>query len=93
MDVLHTLKLILIQLPRYSRLTSDTPLKLGAFTTMIITRLTPRRARSRLAAGPVFGECLQDQRVKRPGANRRINVGFEYESSTQSGDDRPLSPA
>jgi len=60
---------------------------------MIITRLTPRRVRSRLAVGPVFGECLQDQRAKRPGANCRIHVGFEYESSTQSGDSRTLSPA
>ena len=60
---------------------------------MIITRLTPRRARSRLAVGPVFGEYLQDQRAKRPGANRWIHVGFEYENSTQSGDRRILSPA
>jgi hypothetical protein len=60
---------------------------------MNITRLTPRRSRSRLAADPVFGECLQDQRAKTPGANRRIHVDSEYESSTQSGNVRTLSPA
>jgi len=74
-------------------MSSDTPLKLRAFNTMIITRLTPWPARSRLAAGPVFGECPQDQHAKSPGANRRIHVDFEYESSTQSGDVRTLSPA
>jgi len=60
---------------------------------MIITRLTPQRARSRLAAGPAFGECLQNQCAENLGANRRIHVDFEYESSTQSGNARTLSPA
>jgi len=72
---------------------SDTPLKLGAFNTMLTTRLPPRRARSRLAAEPMFGECLQHQRAKKPNANRRAHVDFEYESSTQSGIVRTLSPA
>jgi len=60
---------------------------------MNITRLIPQRARFRLAADTVFGECLQDHPTKRPDANRRIHVDLEYESSTQSGDGRTLSPA
>jgi len=59
---------------------------------MVTTRLTPRRARSRLAADPEFGECLQHQRAKRPATNRRLYVGLESEVSLESGNNRTLSP-
>jgi hypothetical protein len=60
---------------------------------MVDTRFKPRRARSRLAAGRVFGEYLQDQRTEGPVENRRACVAIEYESATHSGDLRTLSPA
>lgn len=60
---------------------------------MVDTRLIPRCARSRLAAGRVFGEYLQDQRVERPGENRWACVAINHESATQFGDLRILSPA
>jgi len=60
---------------------------------MVDTRFKPRRARSRLAAGRVFGEYLQDQRTEGPDENRRACVAIEYESTTHSGDLRTPSPA
>ena len=60
---------------------------------MVNTRLTPRRTRSRLAAGRMFGEHLQNQRVERLVGIRWSCVNLDYESSTQSGDRRTLSPA
>ena len=59
---------------------------------MVDTRFKPRRARSRLAAGRVFGEYLQDHRVESPNGNRWTCVAIERESGTQSGDLRTLSP-
>jgi len=60
---------------------------------MVDTRFKPRRARSRLAAGRVFSEYLQDQRAERPDENRWACVAIEHESVTHSGDLRTLSPA
>lgn len=60
---------------------------------MMDTRLKPRRARSRLAAGRVFGEYLQDQRAESPDENRWTCVDVERESATRSSDLRTLSPA
>lgn len=60
---------------------------------MVDTRLKPRPARARLAAGRVFGGYLQDQRSESPTKNRWACVEIEHESSTQSGDFRTLSPA
>ena len=60
---------------------------------MVDTRFKPRRARSRLAAGRVFSEYLQDQRTEGPDENRRACVVIKYESATHSGDLRTLSPA
>ena len=60
---------------------------------MVDTRLKPRRAHSRLAAGRVFGEYLQDQRTEGSVKNRRACVAIEYESATHSGDLRTPSPA
>jgi len=62
---------------------------------MVDTRFKPRRARSRLAAGHMFGEYLhlQDQRVESPDTNRWACVAIERESVTRSGDLRTLSPA
>jgi len=57
------------------------------------TRLDPRRTRSRLAAGPVLGECLQHQRAKRPKATRRVDCDSDDESLTEAGNRRKLSPA
>ena len=59
---------------------------------MVDTRFKPRRARSRLAAGCVFGEYLQEQRVESPNETRWPCVAIERESATQSGDLRTLSP-
>jgi len=60
---------------------------------MVDARFKPRRARSRLAAGHVFGEYLQDQRAKSSAENRWACVAIERESVTHSGDLRTLSPA
>jgi len=60
---------------------------------MIDTRFKSRRARSRLAAGRVFGEYLQDQRAKSSAGNHWACVAIERESATHSGDLRTLSPA
>jgi hypothetical protein len=58
---------------------------------MMGTRLTPRLARSLLAAGRVGSEYLQYQRVKSPGENRWLCA--EHASVTRSGDVRALPPA
>jgi hypothetical protein len=60
---------------------------------MVDTRFKPRRARSRLAAGRVFSEYLQGQRVDGPDENRQACVAFECESATRSGNLRTPTPA
>jgi hypothetical protein len=74
-------------------MTSETTHVNGEFPSMVNTRHKPRRARSRLAAGRVFGEYLHDQRAERLVGIRWDCVDPLYESSTQSGDRRTLSPA
>jgi hypothetical protein len=60
---------------------------------MVDTRLKPRRARSRLAAGRVFGGCLQDQCSESPIENRWMCVTVEHKRAMRAGDIRTLSPA
>lgn len=59
---------------------------------MGITRLDPRRTPSRLAAGPVFGECLHHQRAKRQSATQWVDRDPD-ESLPESGNRRTLAPA
>jgi hypothetical protein len=83
---------MLIQLPRYPILTSETTFVNGEIPSMVDTRLKPRRVRSRLAAGRVFGGYLQDQCAESPIKNRWACVEIEHESATRSGDLRTRSP-
>lgn len=72
-------------------MTSRTPFQPENDRTMMGTRPNSRLARSPLAAARVFGEYLQEQRVKIPDENRWLCV--EHESATRSGDVRTSRPA
>jgi len=60
---------------------------------MVDTRLKPRHARSRLAAGRVIGGYLQDQCSESPIENRWTCVAIEHKRATRAGGLRTLSPA
>ncbi|CCQ33154.1 hypothetical protein [Halorhabdus tiamatea] len=59
---------------------------------MVATRPNPRRARSRGAAGRVFGEYRRGQHAGSVADNRWDRVELDDERSTQSGASRTLLP-